>query len=111
MAKKITIPYNGKTYTLTYTRSTVRMMEKQGFKINELTDMPATMIPLLFHGAFLANHPNTKGDTKEAIFDSLGNRSKLVEVLVEMYADTYNTLFDNGDEDADEGNSGWAVAE
>ena len=45
MAKKICIPYNGKKYSLEFTRSTVSAMEKIGFSINELGDKPATMIP------------------------------------------------------------------
>lgn len=110
MAKTIKIPYGGKTYTLEYTRKIASTMEKQGFNINELGDKPATMIPLLFHGAFLMHHPNTKGDTKEKIYDSLKNRTKLVQALAEMYADAYNSLFDN-DEEADEGNPGWEVVE
>lgn len=111
MAKKITIPYDGKTYTLEYTRKTAATMEKQGFKLNELTDSAMIMVPLLFHGAFLVNHPNTKGETKEAIFDALGGRMELIKTLAEMYADTYNTLFGNGEENADEGNAGWGVVE
>lgn len=111
MAKKITVPYKGKTYTLEYTRKTVSMMEKQGFKIHELADMPASMVPLLFHGAFLANHPNVKGETKEAIFSGLRQRSELVKVLVEMYVAAYDTLFDSEDEGEDEGNPGWGMTE
>lgn len=111
MAKKIAIPYNGKTYTLEYTRRTASIVEKQGFQITELTDKPATMIPLLFHGAFLANHTNVKGETKEKIFDSMKRRSKLVEALAEMYADAYNTLFDDGEDEGDEGNPGWEMTE
>ena len=110
MAKQIKIPYGGKTYTLEYNRKTASLMEKNGFRIAELGDAAATMIPLLFHGAFLANHPNVKGETKDKIYDALKNRTKLVQTLAEMYADTYNALLDNG-EDADEGNSGWEVVE
>lgn len=111
MAKKITIPYAGKTYTLEYTRTTVKMMEKQGFKLDELSSMPLTMVTALFNGAFLVNHPNLKGDTKEKIYDGLKNRTKLVQTLVEMYAEAYNSLFDEDEEEADEGNSGWGVME
>lgn len=111
MAKKITIPWKGKTYTLEYSRKTVSMMEKQGFNIAELAAKPATMIPMLFHGAFLMNHPQTKGETKEAIYDGMKSRTKLVEALAELYVEAYNTLLDDGDEDADEGNPGWGMME
>lgn len=111
MAKKITIPYGGKTYTLEFTRAIASTMEKQGFDLNALTSKPATMIPLLFHGAFLLHHPNTKGETKERIFDAMKSRTKLVQALAEMYVEAYNTLFDAGDEDGNEGNPGWGVME
>lgn len=112
MAKKITIPYKGKTYTLEFTRTVVKTMEKQGFKLDELSSMPLTMITALFNGAFLVNHPNLKSETKEKIYDGLKNRTKLVQTLVEMYAEAYNSLFDEEEEDeADEGNSGWGVME
>ena len=48
MAKKITIPYNGKTYTLEFTREVVKRMEAQGFRITEIDNMPMTMITALF---------------------------------------------------------------
>lgn len=111
MAKKVTIPYSDKTYTLEFNRRTASVMEKQGFKINELTDLPATMIPLLFHGAFLMHHPNVKGEVKERIFEQLRGRTKLIQALAEMYVEAYNSLFDDGDEDADEGNPGWGMME
>lgn len=111
MAKKVTIPYGGKTYTLEFNRRIASTMEKQGFSIGELTDKPATMIPLLFHGAFLMNHPNTKGETKEKIYEGLKSRAKLISALAEMYVEAYNTLFDAGEDEEDEGNPGWGMME
>ena len=52
-----------------------------------------------------------KGATKEKIFGSLKSRKKLIQTLAEMYADTYNTLFDDDEDEADEGNPGWGVTE
>lgn len=109
MAKKITIPYNGKTYVLEYTRKTVSIMERQGFVLSQLADKPATMIPLLFNGAFLVNHGNTKNEVKDAVFNSLNDRSKLVQTLTEMYHEAYSVLLDDGEDD--EGNPGWEVTE
>ena len=111
MAKKITIPYNGKTYTLEFTREVAKRMEAQGFRITEIDNMPMTMITSLFNGAFEANHPAVKGTTKEKIFGSLKCRKKLIQTLAEMYVDTYNTLFDDDEDEADEGNPGWGVME
>lgn len=111
MAKKITIPYNGKTYTLEFTREVVKCMERQGFRIAEIDNMPMTVITALFNGAFDANHPAMKSMTKEKIFSGLKCRKELIQALVEMYADTYNALFDDDEDEADEGNPGWGVTE
>ena len=110
MAKKINVPYNGKKYTLEFTRSTDSAMEKTGFSINELSDKPATMIPMLFSGAFAANHPNTKVSTINKIYDSLNNKSGLVKLLAEMYSEAVYTLLSD-DEEEDEGNPGWEAVE
>ena len=110
MAKKICIPYNGKKYTLEFTRSTVSAMEKIGFSINELGDKPATMIPMLFSGAFAANHPNTKVATINKIYDGLSNKSGLVKVLTEMYSEAVYTLLSD-DEEENEGNPGWEAVQ
>ena len=110
MAKKISIPYHGKKYVLEFTRSTVSAMEKAGFSINELSEKPATMIPMLFSGAFTANHPNTKVATINKIYDGMGNKSGLVKVLTEMYSEAVYTLLSDEDEE-NEGNPGWEAVE
>ena len=110
MAKKITVPYGGKTYTLEFTRSTAAALERAGFVIGELGDKPATMIPMLFSGAFAANHPNTKVATINKIYDGLSNKSGLVKVLAEMYSEAVYTLLSD-DEEEDEGNPGWEAVE
>lgn len=110
MAKKISIPYSGKKYVLEFTRSTVSAMEKAGFSINELSEKPATMIPMLFSGAFAANHPNTKVATINKIYDGMGNKSGLVKVLTEMYSEAVYTLLSDED-DENEGNPGWEAVE
>lgn len=110
MAKKITVPYGGKTYTLEFTRSTAAALERAGFVIGELGDKPATMIPMLFRGAFTANHPNTKVSTLDKIYDSLGNKAGLVKLLAEMFSETVYTLLSDEDEE-DEGNPGWKAVE
>nr|DAF27262.1 MAG TPA: protein of unknown function (DUF5055) [Caudoviricetes sp.] len=110
MAKKISIPYNGKKYVLEFTRSTASAMEKAGFSINELGAKPATMIPMLFSGAFAANHSNTKVATINKIYDGLGDKQGLVKTLAEMYSDSVYTLLADEDEDS-EGNIGWEAVE
>lgn len=110
MAKKITIPYGGKTYTLEFTRSTAASLERAGFVIGELGDKPVTMIPMLFRGAFAANHPNTKVATMDKIYDGLNNKSGLVKLLAEMFSETVYSLLSDEDEE-NEGNPGWEAVE
>lgn len=114
MAKKITIPYNGKIYTLEFTREVAMGMEKKGFRITEIDNMPFVMITLLLNNAFEANHHAVKDTTRAKIIDSIKgkeNRMKLIRTLAEMYADTYNTLFGGDEDEEDEGNPGWEVTE
>lgn len=110
MAKKVTVPYNGKKYALEFTRATAAMIEKSGFSIDELTTKPNLMIPLLVHGAFVANHRNTKAATIDNIYDGLGKKADFVIALCECYNETTKTLTDSV-EDGEEKNAGWEVEE
>ena len=67
MAKRIRIPSGDKKYVLEYTRKTASVMERSGFSLDELTDKPNTMIPMLFRGAFLANHKALSGGMKQKL--------------------------------------------
>lgn len=101
--KQICFEYEGKEYTLEYTRNSVRTMERRGFVADDLSSKPMTVLPELFAGAFLANHSQVKRDKIDKIYDSLNGKQRLVRALVEMYNDTINTLLD----DTDEGNANW----
>ena len=52
MAKQIKFEYKGKDYCLEYTRETVKQMERDGFKTENLLSKPMLTLPLLFAGAF-----------------------------------------------------------
>lgn len=110
MATRISVPYNGKKYTLEFTRKTASIIEKNGFNIQEIDSKPATMLPLLLHGAFLANHNNVKYDTIQKIFSGLGKKDELMQKLAVMYHEAYASLLET-DEDSDEGNPGWEAME
>jgi hypothetical protein len=103
---KITLTYDKDEYTLEYSRQSVRTMEAQGFNFDFLTTKPATMLPLLFEGAFMKNHRGIKRRIIDEIYEEIGNKGELLAALGEMYADTLNSLI--GDK-ADEGNVSWAV--
>ena len=110
---KITINYGKAEYTLEYNRQSVKTMEAQGFVLDELTSKPMTMIPLMFQGAFIKNHKGIKralvDEIYEHIVDKIGDgEDGFIQVLLEMYAETVNTLTDNSA--VDEGNAAtWKV--
>lgn len=90
----------GKSYTLRFTRSTVRKMEQNGFDMNDISVHPMTRIPELFHGAFLADQPFIKRETTDHIlFEELGGiTDAMMERLGELYAAPFNTLVVGSDE-------------
>lgn len=102
---KIVLTHENKEYVLEYNRQTVRQMEGQGFVLDEITSKPVTMIPMLFEGAFIKNCRGTKRKTISEIYDGIADKTGLLEVLMEMYADTLSTLT----EDNSEGNVSWAI--
>ena len=107
MSKSISFNYKGKEYTLEYTRKTVETMERQGFRSSAVAEQPATMLPHLFRGSFLANHPTTKNDMIEEIYSQLSDRTGLVNKLTEMYSDPILSLLDDPEEGL--GNIEWGA--
>lgn len=113
MNKNISLEFENKTYTLEYTLDSIVVMEQTGFVADDLFKYPATMIPLLFYGAFREHHRGIKRKDVDRIYKAIPNRADLVAALVEMYRDTVTTAFiANKDEDAaNEGNVTWTVNE
>lgn len=102
--KKIVVKDSyGNAYTLEFTRDTVMQMERNGFKLDNPGAMPMTTIKMMWDGAFLANHKNTKPDTIDAIFAGQKDKAGLVEKLAELYQEPFETLM----EDPEEGNAMW----
>ena len=85
MAKQLTFTYEGKDYTLEFTRRTVAEMEKKGFIASDITDKPMTTLPALFAGAFLAHHRFVKEDIINDIYSKLTKKEDLIGKLAEMY--------------------------
>ena len=102
---KIVLNYDNKEYELEFNRQSVKMMESQGFVLDEITSKPMTMIPLLFSGAFIKNCKGVKRATIDEMFDSIGDKTGLMQALMEMYAETLSTLTDN----TGEGNVSWTL--
>ena len=103
---KITLNYENKDYELEYTRQSVRMMESQGFVLEQISSKPMTMIPMLFSGAFAKNHRGIKRALVDEILENISDKAGLLNALIEMYAETLSSLTD---ENENEGNAIWAV--
>ena len=105
MAKQINFEYNGKEYTLEYTRESVKQMEREGFVVSDIIDKPMLTLPKLFAGAFKAHHKfDAKQKQIDEIFELFKNKQALAEKLAEMYAEPMETLMD------DDNNAGNAIA-
>lgn len=107
MAKQLIFTFEGKEYTLEFTRRTVAEMEKKGFIASEITDKPMTTLPALFAGAFLANHRFVKQDVIENIYSKLTNKEALIGKLAEMYNEPIMALVEEPEED--KGNVDWTA--
>ena len=113
MSTKITVTYNKEEYVLEYSRNAVKQMEQQGFVLDQIGDKPMTMVPLLVYGAFMKHNKGIKRSLVDEIYehisDKIGdNENGFVQALLEMYAETVNTLTENSS--VDEGNAAtWKV--
>jgi len=101
----ITITYDKKEYSLGFTRQSVKTMESQGFVLDEIASKPMTMIPMLFTGAFIKNHRGIKRNLIDEIYENIGDKTGLMQALIELYAETLSSLT----EDTAEGNATWAL--
>jgi len=108
MSKQLRFNYEGREYTLEYTRKTVEMMERQGFIAEEVKIKPMSTLPALFAGAFLANHRFTKPDVIDAIYAKMSNKGELISKLVDMYNEPIMTLMEEPEES--EGNLSWTTS-
>ncbi len=110
MGKYITLTdkSTGKVYTLEFNRRAIEVMERQGFVITEIDTKPATMIPMLFRGAFMMHHPTVGRDVIDALYDAIPDKRALIEKLTDMYSEPLLALI--SDSEADEGNVEWGAS-
>lgn len=104
MNTKITFKYKDTPYTLEYDRNTISRLEQAGFSASEFMKSPLTNVDLVFRGAFLKNHRKTSDTVIDEIFKNIKDKEKLVNTLLTMINECYETLFDNNE---DEGNIEW----
>ena len=96
MNKQLTFSYKNKDYTLEFTRDTIRQMERNGFKPDELAEKPMSMLHDLFAGAFIKNHPTMKRSKVDELYALMKDKGELLNALLEMYAEPINALMDEG---------------
>ncbi|MGN0558376.1 MAG: DUF5055 domain-containing protein [Acutalibacteraceae bacterium] len=101
MAKTIEIEFEGVNYTLEFTRRSVDIMERRGFKISDIGSKPVSTLPQLFAGAFLAHHRFIKQDVIDKIFAKLKSKDELIGMLAEMYNEPIEAMM-NEPQEADE---------
>ena len=107
MAKQICFEFEGKEFTLEYTRKTIETMERQGFVASDIIEKPMSTLPALFAGAFLAHHRFVKREVIDRIFEKMTNRQELIGKLAEMYNEPIESLMNDPEED--EGNVTWGA--
>ena len=97
---QLNFSYEGKDYTLEYTRRTIKQMEDEGFVARDIDDRPMTLLPALFAGAFKAHHRFVKQDVIDEIYSHLPNKDKLIEKLAEMYNEPIQSLMEEPEDAA-----------
>lgn len=91
----LTIPDTGESYTLEFSRESIRFAEQRKFNIQELTLYPETNIPALFFYAFRKNHPNVaRSKTDEILREYMGGGLSVEEIerLLQLYNEPISTL-------------------
>ena len=94
MAKTMTFTYDGKDYTLEFTRQTVIQTENMGFNANDIDTKPVSSLTILFRGAFLAHHRGLPVSEIDKILEALDNNG-LLGALAELYYEPVKTLMED----------------
>jgi hypothetical protein len=108
MGKSINFKFEDKEYTLEFNRKVIKTLERQGFNIEEIGSKPMTMIPMLFHGAFLMHHSTMSRDNAENMYAKTKKKEDLLEKLFGLYGEPLAALTEDV-EDA-EGNATWEAS-
>lgn len=108
MNTKIELNYKGVDYTLEYNRASVKVLEANGFKSEELLDKPMTNIELMWQCSFVKNHPTTPMTTIMEILNECPDKNHLVATLKTMIDETYESLLAEPD---NLGNVSWKTVD
>lgn len=92
-------------YILEYDRESITYLEKIGFSLEDYSKKPASMMPLLFKGAFYKNHKYIKQSEIDDIYNNISRKTELMNKLIGMLGESYEDLVENK-----EGNLDWEEA-
>ena len=96
--------FEGREFTLEFTRKTVMRTDRAGLDVNAMGSQPMNMIYLMFWGAFLSHHPHMTQEQTDKILDeqfggieglsSVKNEAgeSMIEHLGKLYAAPFSTL-------------------
>ena len=109
MNTKINLTYNGEKYTLEYDRMSVKLLEANGFKLDEFLEKPMSNIELAFAGAFVKNHKKIGQSVVDEIYNKTKDKKGLIVCLQSMITECYDALLEEPNDD--EGNVAWEVVD
>lgn len=81
-------------YLLDFNRASVKYAEMRGFKLDDMEGLSMSAMEDLFHYSFRAHQPKmTKAGTDKILYNELhGFKEGMIERLVELYLQPFNTL-------------------
>ena len=85
MVPKIRIKYKGKEYNLGFSSSSIQEMERRGFDVCEIPKKIFTILPDLFTGSFIKNHPTVSQEVIDEIYARIDDKSELLTALADLY--------------------------
>lgn len=106
MSKQINIKYEGKDYTLMFTKKTFEDAINKGISFSNVSENPLMLIKV-FWMALMAKHENEKITLTQAtrMYDAQNPKSKLLTALATIWNDVPNGLI----EDDAEGETTWGA--
>ena len=108
MAKTITLEYEGNTYTLEFTRNSMKELLDRGFTLEGLSGEKAViMIPMLFEASFFAHHRYTKPNEIQKIYEAIPDKAGFLDALSQIFSAPYEDLMAAPKESA--GNAKWGA--
>lgn len=98
---RITDKESGEVYELDFNRESVSFAERNGFKLEDVADFPATKVKEIFFYAFRAHHKKmSRGQTDKILEEKLhGLTPAILERLIELYQ---QAVVSNNIQDEDE---------